>query len=141
MASFEDSYTETFNMLNRARDLHNPSRRNQQLNLRDIAPGSFQKSFFASKLRPDVASFVTLMYDASQPGATLSMAILWPSATHPNLQSHSVKSRRPRSIFAISSKLRPWLHRSLTMTSLSSSTHVVLLDTELLHHLHQLPQT
>lgn len=77
MDSFEHSYSKTYNMLNCARDFHNRRNARKQLNLYDMAPGQFQKTFFASKLHPDVASFVKIVYDASQPGANIVAGLLY----------------------------------------------------------------
>jgi hypothetical protein len=74
--AFETSYNKTFHMLNGARDFHNRRNARKQLNLYDLAPERFQKSFFASKLHTEVASYVKLVYDASQPGANIVVGLL-----------------------------------------------------------------
>ena len=122
-------------MLNGARDFHNRRNARKQLNLFDLAPERFQKSFFASKLHTEVASYVKLVYDASQTGANIVVGLL-----------HGLQQRTQACTIACdvtSSKVYICdIKQTKTMVTPSDAdaflalfhTCGALFDTELLHH-------
>lgn len=136
MASFESSYTETFNMLNGARDLHNRRNNRKQLSLRDIAPDSFQKTFFASKLRPDLASFVKLMYDASQPGSNVVDGLFFGLQQRTQTCKVTPCKVTTSKVYICDLKQTKTMVTPLTHDDFAILFHTcgALLDTELLHH-------
>lgn len=134
--AFEVSYTDTFNMLNNARTFHNKRNTRRQLCLYDIAPGTFQKTFFASKLHPRIAEIVKLVYDASQTGSNIVLGLLY--GLQQRTQTVQVTSCNATSskVFICNIKQTKTMVTPLEHDDFVSlfNTCGALFDTELMHH-------
>jgi hypothetical protein len=67
MATFETTYTRTFNELNTAKAYYEKqNRRRQPLDLTVLSPKTFKTSLFANRLKMNVVQSIQMLYDTSQ---------------------------------------------------------------------------
>ena len=136
MNSFENSYNRTFNMLNSAREFHNRRNARKHLCLYDLAPGAFQKSFFAGKLHPDVAALVKLIYDASQTGTNIVIGLMHALQHRTNLVQVTQCDVTSSKVYICDIKQTKSMVTPATQQDFVTLFNVcaAMVDSELLHH-------